>query len=126
MQRKTIHSTAHATLAPATDKLRRYFLFHSALVLMLCALSFRDDPEMQQWHEDIRLARSIFKDNLGEDSLSARCVSILDQVLSDDTTNHNLFPAGHLDKDALSTFPWSVETNELFESFDWDLSTNGF
>lgn len=103
-----------------------YFLFHSALVVTLCALSFREDPEMQQWHEDIRLARSIFKDNLGEDSLSARCVSILDQVVSDDSTDPSLFPVGLLEKDALSTFPWSVETNELFESFDWDLSATGF
>jgi transcriptional regulatory protein GAL4 len=111
---------------PLTLNVLRYFLFHSALVVTLCALSFPNDPEIRQWHEDIRLARNTFRDNLGEDSLSARCVAILDQVITDDNTDPGLFTNIQLDKDALHNFPWSVETNELFESFDWDLNSNTF
>lgn len=37
-----------------------------------------------------------------------------------------LFQDLELDKDALSAFPWSVESNELFNSFDWNLANTGF
>ena len=94
--------------------------------MTLCVISFPNAAEIQQWYEDIRLARNTFRDNLGEDSLSARCVAILDQIITDDRTDPGLFQNVQLDKDALSTFPWSVETNELFDSFDWDLSSNTF
>jgi transcriptional regulatory protein GAL4 len=89
-------------------------------------MSFPDAQDIQQWQEDIRLARNTFKENLGEDSLSARCVAILDQVVTDDKTDPSLFESFQLSQDTLSTFPWSVETNELFESFDWDLNTHTF
>jgi transcriptional regulatory protein GAL4 len=89
-------------------------------------MSFPDAQDIQQWQEDIRLARNTFKENLGEDSLSARCVAILDQVITDDKTDPSLFESFQLSQDTLSTFPWSVETNELFESFDWDLNTHTF
>tara|TARA_R110002003_G_scaffold248_3_gene17665 strand:+ start:12512 stop:12781 length:270 start_codon:yes stop_codon:yes gene_type:complete len=89
-------------------------------------MSFPDAQDIQQWKEDIRLARNTFKENLGEDSLSARCVAILDQVVTDDKTDPSLFESFQLSQDTLSTFPWSVETNELFESLDWDLNTHTF
>jgi transcriptional regulatory protein GAL4 len=81
---------------------------------------------MQQWLEDIRMARNTFRENLGEDSLSARCVAILDQVVTEDKSDTNPFQSVHLDENALTTFPWSVEASELFNSFDWDLSSNTF
>jgi transcriptional regulatory protein GAL4 len=89
-------------------------------------MSFPDAQDIQQWQEDIRLARNTFKENLGEDSLSARCVAILDQVVTDDKTDPSLFESFQLSQDTLSTFPWSVETNELFEAFEWDLNTHTF
>jgi transcriptional regulatory protein GAL4 len=101
----------------------RYFLFHSALVIILCVISFPDASEMQQWVEDVRMARNTIRDNLGEDSLSARCVAILDQIVTEDSNEANMFQDIQLDENALNTFPWSVETNELFSSFDWDLSS---
>jgi transcriptional regulatory protein GAL4 len=104
----------------------RYFLFHSALVITLCVLSFPHAIEMQQWLKDIRMARSTFRENLGEDSLSARCVAILDQVVAEDKSDTNPFQSVQLDENALNTFPWSVEASELFNSFDWDLSSNAF
>ncbi|KAF2027454.1 hypothetical protein EK21DRAFT_114811 [Setomelanomma holmii] len=103
-----------------------YFLFHSALVIILCVISFPQALDVQQWHEDIRLARKTFKDNLGDDSLSARCVGILDQVITSDNTEPGLLPNFQLSQDTLSTFPWSVETSELFDSLDWDLNTQTF
>jgi transcriptional regulatory protein GAL4 len=81
---------------------------------------------VHQWVEDIRMARNTFRDNLGEDSLSARCVAILDQIVTEDSNDANLFQDIQLDENALNTFPWSVETNELFSSFDWDLGAQTF
>ncbi|KAH8691738.1 fungal-specific transcription factor domain-containing protein [Phaeosphaeriaceae sp. PMI808] len=103
-----------------------YFLFHSALIMSLCFIGFPLAEETQQWHEDICLARNVFRDNLGKDSLSARCVAILDQVVADDSTDHGLFQDVQLDDGVLSAFPWSIETNELFDSFDWNLNSNTF
>jgi transcriptional regulatory protein GAL4 len=94
--------------------------------MTLCVISFPNANEMQQWHDDIRMARNTFRDNLGEDSLSARCVAILDQIVIHDNNEADLFQNVQLDKDSLNTFPWSVETNELFSSFDWDLDTTTF
>jgi hypothetical protein len=102
-----------------------YFLFHAALVITLCIISFPYALEVEIWYEDVRLARSTFRDHLVEDSLSARCVAILDQVVSNQDTNAGLFQDLELDRDALSTFPWSVESNELFSSFDWNLNPGG-
>ena len=104
----------------------RYFLFHSALVITLCVISFPNANEMQQWHEDIRMARNTFRDNLVEDSLSARCVAILDRIVKDDRNDGDLFQDVQLDQSSLNSFPWSMETNELMDSFDWDLSSNTF
>jgi transcriptional regulatory protein GAL4 len=104
----------------------RYFLFHAALVMSLCIISFPDSIELSNWHNAVRLARSTFLEHLTGDSLSARCVDILDQVVTNDDIDAGLFQNVSLDKDALSTFPWSIESNELFNSFDWDLTTNGF
>jgi transcriptional regulatory protein GAL4 len=81
---------------------------------------------MQQWHEDIRMARNTFRDHLVEDSLSARCVAILDQIITDDSNDENIFDTAQLDENSLNTFPWSMETNELFSSFDWDLNSQTF
>lgn len=61
-----------------------------------------------------------------EDSLSARCVAILDQIVADDRTDAPLFQDVQLNADALNNFPWSMETNELLDSFDWDLGSNTF
>lgn len=104
----------------------RYFLFHSALVITLCIISFPGAKEMSTWLEDVRLARKTFREHLVTDSLSARCVAILDQVVSVDDFSSGTLQNIELDKEALSTFPWSVESNELFTSFDWDLSTTQF
>lgn len=104
----------------------RYFLFHSALVITLCVISFPNAKEMQQWHDNIRMARNTFRDNLVEDSLSARCVAILDQIVKDDRNDVDLFRDVQLDQGSLNNFPWSVETNELFNSFDWDLGSQTF
>jgi transcriptional regulatory protein GAL4 len=103
----------------------RYFLFHAALVITLCIISFPHAPEVSSWYEDVRLARTTFRERLIGDSLAARCVAILDQVVSNDDMSSGLFQDLELDKDALSTFPWSVESNELFNSFDWDLTSSG-
>ena len=94
--------------------------------MTLCIISFPHADEVQSWYEDVRLARSTFHEHLIEDSLSARCVAILDQVVSNDDMHGGFFQDFTLDKDALSTFPWSVESNELFNSFDWDLNTSNF
>ncbi|KAF3037212.1 lactose regulatory protein lac9 and GAL4-like protein [Didymella heteroderae] len=104
-----------------------YFLFHAALVMSLCIISFPQSSELPVWHQAVRLARSTFRDHLVEDSLSARCVAILDQVITIDDIDAGVFQdVSQLDRDALSNFPWSVESNELFNSFDWDLTNNGF
>ncbi|EOA87268.1 uncharacterized protein SETTUDRAFT_153995 [Exserohilum turcica Et28A] len=102
-----------------------YFLFHAALVITLCIISFPDAEDMPTWLEDVRLARTTFHEHLVQGSLSARCVAVLDQVVSADL-GAGMFPNGELDKDALSSFPWSAESSELFSSFDWDLSTTTF
>jgi transcriptional regulatory protein GAL4 len=104
----------------------RYFLFHAALVVTLCIISFPNAPELSIWYEDVRLARSTFRERLVGDSLAARCVAILDQVVSTDDLSSGLFQDLELDKDALSNFPWSLESNELFNSFDWDLTSTSF
>ncbi|KAJ4984566.1 C6 transcription factor [Stagonosporopsis vannaccii] len=104
-----------------------YFLFHAALVMSLCIISFPQSADLPAWHQAVRLARSTFRDHLVEDSLSARCVAILDQVVTIDDIDAGIFQdVPQLDRDALSNFPWSVESNELFDSFDWDLTNNGF
>lgn len=122
----SIHQYAAQGLARLEGWYATYFLFHAALVVTLCIISFPHADEVKTWYEDVRLARSTFRERLIEDSLSARCVAILDQVVSNDDMNSGLFQDLELDKDALSNFPWSVETNELFNSFDWNLATNGF
>ncbi|KAL6709123.1 hypothetical protein ACN47E_001939 [Coniothyrium glycines] len=103
-----------------------YFLFHAALVINLCIISFPFAVGIDTWYADVRLAKTTFRDHLVENSLSARCVAILDQVVSDQDTNAAIFQDLELDKDALSTFPWSVESNELFSSFDWNLNNGEF
>lgn len=126
------HSTVQSTHQYASLGLTRlegwyttYFLFHAALVMTLCIISFPDAAEVSAWYEDVRLAKNTFREHLVDDSLSARCVAILDQVISNDDLNTDIFQDFELDKEALSTFPWSVETDELFSSFDWNLaSTN--
>ncbi|CAN9288557.1 unnamed protein product [Alternaria sp. RS040] len=55
-----------------------------------------------------------------------RLEAILDQVVSDGDLNSGGLQDLELSKDALSTFPWSIESNELFNSFDWDFTTSGF
>lgn len=95
-------------------------------MVTLCIISFPHASEVETWYEDVRLARSTFREHLVEDSLSARCVAILDQVVSKDDMDSGLFQDLELDKDALSAFPWSVESNELFNSFDWNLANTGF
>ncbi|KAF2711335.1 hypothetical protein K504DRAFT_217391 [Pleomassaria siparia CBS 279.74] len=101
-----------------------YFLFHAALVMTLCVISFPHSPDIQTWYEDIQLARTAFQERLVEDSLSARCVAILDQAVPHDDIDSNLFQDIQLDKDALNNFPWSMESNELLGSFDWGLGSN--
>ncbi|KAF2015184.1 hypothetical protein BU24DRAFT_348313, partial [Aaosphaeria arxii CBS 175.79] len=101
-----------------------FFLFHAALVITLSIISFPNADDLSTWYDDVRLARSTFRENLIEDSLSARCVTILDRLVSDDPIDSNFFNNVPLDRDAMSTFPWSMEANELFDSFDWDLTTN--
>jgi transcriptional regulatory protein GAL4 len=81
---------------------------------------------MSTWYEDVQLARKTFRERLAGDSLSARCVAILDQVVGPDDTSTSFFQNFELDKDALTNFPWSVESNEMFNSFDWDLASTGF
>ena len=103
-----------------------YFLFHAALVMALCIISFPHSSEVQSWYTDVGLARSTFREHLVEDSLSARCVAILDQVVSSDDVDSSLFQDVQLDRDALSAFPWSIESNELFNSFDWNLASNEY
>ncbi|KAF1944745.1 hypothetical protein EJ02DRAFT_340289 [Clathrospora elynae] len=127
------HSTVTSIHHYATQDLGRvegwyatYFLFHAALVITLCIISFPHAEELSTWHDDVRLARSTFRERLIGDSLSARCVAILDQVVSTDDMRSGLFQDLELDKDSLSSFPWSVESNELFDSFDWDLTSTGF
>jgi len=102
--------------------LSSYFLFHAALVMALCIISFPHSPDIQTWYEDIQLARSTFRERLIEDSLSARCVAILDQAVSNDNIDSGDV---QLDRDALNNFLWSIESNELFNSFDWDLTSSG-
>lgn len=102
-----------------------YFLFHAALVIALCIVSFPHAPEMETWQEDVRMARTTLRD-LVEDSLSARCLATLDQIVSIDDMNSGLFRDLELDRDALSNFPWSVESNELFNSFEWNLGPSNF
>jgi transcriptional regulatory protein GAL4 len=53
-------------------------------------------------------------------------VAILDQIVADNRTDAPLFQDVQLDADALNNFPWSMETNELLDSFDWDLGSNTF
>ncbi|KAI4960637.1 hypothetical protein J4E86_002262 [Alternaria arbusti] len=127
------HSTVVSIHQYATQDLNRlegwyatYFLFHAALVITLCIISFPRAEETAIWYEDVRLARTTFRERLVGDSLSARCVAILDQVVSDGELDSGTLQDLELDKDALSTFPWSVESNELFNSFDWDFTTSGF
>jgi transcriptional regulatory protein GAL4 len=110
----------------SSDVHYRYFLFHAALVITLCIISFPNAPEVSTWYEDVRLARSTFSERLVGDSLAARCVAILDQVVSTDDMSSELFQDLELDKDAFSNFPWSFESNELLSSFDWDLTSTGF
>lgn len=93
--------------------------------MTLCIISFPQADEVHSWHGNVRLARNTFRERLVEDSLSARCVAILDQVVSNDHMDSSLFQDLELDKDALSAFPWSAESNELFNSFDWDLTNTG-
>jgi transcriptional regulatory protein GAL4 len=100
--------------------------FHATLIITLCAVSFPQATAINEWLEDISMARNTFRRNLGEDSLSARCVAILDQIVSDDRNNTNIFGNIQLNEGNLNTFPWSAETNELFSAFDWDLSSNTF
>ncbi|CAO2655200.1 Nn.00g102640.m01.CDS01 [Neocucurbitaria sp. VM-36] len=120
------YSTRGLTLTRLEGWYATYFLFHAALVVTLCIVSFPHADEVQSWYDDVRLARGTFREHLIEDSLSARCVAILDQVVSNDDMNGSLFQDFTLDKEALSTFPWSVESNELLNSFDWDLNTSNF
>ncbi|KAI4628516.1 hypothetical protein J4E83_003066 [Alternaria metachromatica] len=127
------HSTVVSIHQYATQDLNRlegwyatYFLFHAALVITLCIISFPRAEETAIWYDDVRLARTTFRERLVGDSLSARCVAILDQVVSDGELDSGTLQDLELDKDALSTFPWSVESNELFNSFDWDFTTSGF
>ena len=94
-------------------------------MVTLCIISFPFAAESDVWYEDVHLARATFRDYLVGDSLSARCVRILDQVISNQNTNTTIFPDLELDKDALSTFPWSIESNELFSAFDWNLNPGG-
>jgi transcriptional regulatory protein GAL4 len=115
-----------ATVSTPANQSGRYFLFHAALVITLCIISFPQAEEVATWHEDVRLARKTFRERLAGDSLSARCVAILDQVVSPNDMSTGLFQDLELDKDALSNFPWSFESNELFNSFDWDLTSTGF
>ncbi|KAF2126456.1 hypothetical protein P153DRAFT_378042 [Dothidotthia symphoricarpi CBS 119687] len=103
-----------------------YFLFHAALVITLCIISFPQSIEMQSWYADVDLAKNTFREHLIEDSLSARCVAILDQVVSSDDIDSGLFQDVQLDREALSAFPWSIESNELFNSFDWDLTSSEY
>ena len=95
-------------------------------MITLCIISFPRAEETTTWHDDVRLARTTFRERLVGDSLSARCVEILDQVVSDGDLNSGGLQDLELSKDALSTFPWSIESNELFNSFDWDFTTSGF
>ncbi|OAL46760.1 hypothetical protein IQ07DRAFT_140472 [Pyrenochaeta sp. DS3sAY3a] len=127
------HSTVVSIHQYSSQKLTRlegwyatFFLFHAALVMTLCIVSFPHAAEVEEWYADVRLARDTFRQNLIEDSLSARCVAILDQVVSHDDMTTGFFQDLELDKDALSTFPWSVESNELFNSFEWDLTSTNF
>lgn len=101
-----------------------YFLFHAALVMALCIISFPQSPDIQTWYEDIQLARSTFRERLIEDSLSARCVAILDQAVPNNNIDSGLFRNVQLDRDAFNDFLSSMESNEMFNSFDWD-STSG-
>ncbi|KAF2997187.1 lactose regulatory protein lac9 and GAL4-like protein [Curvularia kusanoi] len=123
----SIHQYAVQGLTRLEGWYATYFLFHAALVMSLCIISFPQSTELPVWHQAVRLARSTFRDHLVEDSLSARCVAILDQVVTIDDIDAGIFQdAPQLDRDALSNFPWSVESNELFNSFDWDLTSNAF
>ncbi|KAE8848541.1 hypothetical protein PTNB85_02384 [Pyrenophora teres f. teres] len=128
------HSTVLSIHQYATQDLSRlegwyatYFLFHAALVLTLGIISFPRSEATATWSDDVRMAKATFRERLIGDSLAARCVAILDQVVSNDDMNSGLFQDLELDKDALSAFPWSLESSELFNSFDWDLTgLNGF
>ena len=95
-------------------------------MLTLCIISFPRSEETTTWSDDVRIAKTTFRERLIGDSLAARCVAILDQVVSNDDMNSGLFQDLELDKDALSAFPWSIESSELFNSFDWDLTPSGF
>ncbi|KAL7773166.1 hypothetical protein CFE70_003130 [Pyrenophora teres f. teres 0-1] len=98
-----------------------------SLVLTLGIISFPRSEATATWSDDVRMAKATFRERLIGDSLAARCVAILDQVVSNDDMNSGLFQDLELDKDALSAFPWSLESSELFNSFDWDLTgSNGF
>lgn len=87
-------------------------------------MSFPNAPNLHMWRDDVRLARVTLREHLVEDSLSSRCVDTLDQLVSDDQLDSNIFQDVQLDRDALSTFPWSMESSELFDSFDWGFPVN--
>lgn len=91
--------------------------------MALCVISFPKSADVQTWYEDIHLARSTFRERLIEDSLSARCVAILDQAVSDD----NVDPQDiQVDRDALNNFLWSMESNEMFNALDWNFNSTDF
>ncbi|RMZ71161.1 lactose regulatory LAC9 [Pyrenophora seminiperda CCB06] len=122
----SIHQYAMHDLSRLEGWYATFFLFHAALVLTLCIISFPRSEETATWSDDVRMAKTTFRERLVGDSLAARCVAILDQVVSNDDMTSGLLQDLELDKDALSSFPWSVESSELFNSFDWDLNGNGF
>ncbi|PVH94825.1 hypothetical protein DM02DRAFT_538639, partial [Periconia macrospinosa] len=120
----SIHNYSTQNLTRLEGWYATYFLFHAALVIILCILSFPNEPDLQTWHEGVRLARTTLREHLGQDSLSTRCVAIIDQLVSDNSTVDDMFRDVILDQEALSTFPWSIESNELFSSFDRDFQND--
>ncbi|RAR03594.1 c6 transcription factor [Stemphylium lycopersici] len=98
------HSTVTSIHQYATDELSRLEGWYA---------TFPRAEEMPVWFEDVRLARNTFRERLVGDSLSARCVAILDQVVSMDDLNSGLFQNFELGKDALSAFPWNRRPPQL-------------
>lgn len=78
------------------------------------------------WLEHIQMARNTFSTNLNEFSLSARCVTILDQIISPNSSDQAMFSNVQLENEAMSMLPWSVTADELLETFNWDFTTANF
>ena len=99
----------------------RYFMFHAAVVTVVCLCADPVSTDAPLWIEDLEIARAALTVEFSTNRLATRCLEILDRLRPNRTSNVDglgFVPLEASDSMGKSRL-WSTNVAESFNILDW-------